>query len=205
MSTYKFYYFNGRGRSEACRLIFAAAGQEFEDIRYEPAEWPAHKSEMPLGQIPVLEYNGVKLPQSIAITRFLGKQFQLAGKDNFEQAKVDAVGDTINDMISDFAVSRRERDETKKQELTNKFLSEDLPKHLRNIDTIAKLYSDGGPYFVGNNLTWVDLLFYDMGETMLGLDGNCFDKFPWLQQNRAEVAKQPKVAEYLKNRPKTAF
>ena len=51
----------------------------------------------------------------------------------------------------------------------------------------------------------VDLLFYDIGETMLGLDGNCFDKFPWFQQNRAEVAKQPKVAEYLKNRPKRHF
>jgi glutathione S-transferase len=51
---------------------------------------------MPLGQMPVLEVDGVKLPQSITICRFLAKQFQLAGKDNFEQAKADAVVDTNN-------------------------------------------------------------------------------------------------------------
>jgi len=56
-----------------------------------------HKAEMPLGQMPVLEFDGIKLTQSLSIARFLAKQFQLAGKDNFEQAKVDAVVDTIID------------------------------------------------------------------------------------------------------------
>ncbi|CAF5025734.1 unnamed protein product, partial [Rotaria sp. Silwood1] len=79
MVTYKLYYFNGRGRAEVARLIFAAANQKYEDIRYERDEWPSHKSEMPLGQMPVLEYNGTKLPQSLSIARFLAKQFQLAG------------------------------------------------------------------------------------------------------------------------------
>ncbi|CAF4653948.1 unnamed protein product, partial [Rotaria sp. Silwood2] len=58
MSTYKLYYFNGRGRAEVSRLIFAAAGQKYEDIRYERDQWPSHKSEMPLGQIPFLEFAG---------------------------------------------------------------------------------------------------------------------------------------------------
>ena len=64
MSTYKLYYFNGRGRAEVARLIFAAAGQKYVDIRWEHNEWPLHKGEMPLGQMPVLELDNVKLPQS---------------------------------------------------------------------------------------------------------------------------------------------
>jgi hypothetical protein len=34
---------------------------------------------------------------------------------------------------------------------------------------------------------------------------NSLDSNPWLKQNRAEVEKQPKIAEYLKNRPKSSF
>jgi glutathione S-transferase len=207
MSTYKLHYFNGRGYAEASRLILTAAGQKFEDIRYERGsdEWTARKPEMPLGQVPVLEFNGAKLPQSKTIARFLAKQFQLAGKDNFEQAKVDAVVDTIYDLVAALLPSRIEKDEVKKQELTKKFMDEDLPKHLKNLETLGKLYGDGGPYFVGKQLTWADLLFYDFGQTFLEMDGNCLNNYAWLQKNRAEVEKQPKIAEYLKNRPKTSF
>ncbi|CAF1034213.1 unnamed protein product [Rotaria sp. Silwood1] len=205
MSTYKLYYFNGRGRAEVARLIFAAASQKYEDIRYERDEWPSHKAETPLGQIPVLEFDGVKLPQSMAIARFLAKQFQLAGKDNFEQAKVDAVADTLSDVVAAFVPIRREQDEAKKPELIKKFQTEELPKHLKNLEVLGKLYGNGGHFFVGNHLTWVDLYFYDLGETLLGLAATGLDTHPWLKQNRAEVEKQPKIAEYLKNRPKTPF
>jgi glutathione S-transferase len=205
MSTYKLYYFNGRGRAEVARLIFAAAGEKYEDIRFEHEQWPSHKPDMPLGQVPVLEFNGAKLPQTMAIARFLAKQFQLAGKDNFEQAKVDAVGDTISDLIMAYMPSRTEKDETKKQELTKKFVAEELPKHLKNLEVLGKLYGSGGRYFVGNNLTWVDLFFYDIGEKILEVDENIFNSYPWLKQNRVEVEKQPRIAEHLKNRPKTKF
>jgi glutathione S-transferase len=205
MSTYKLYYFNGRGRAEIARLIFAAAGQKYVDIRYEHGEWPTHKGEMPLGQMPVLEFDNVKLPQSGTIARFLAQQFQLAGKDNLEQAKVDAVVDTIGDTMTKFLPARFEKDDVKKQELIKTFFADELPKHLQNLEVLAKLYGNGGPFFVGNQLTWADLLFYDVLQIFLELDADCLNNHSWLKQNRAEVEKQPKIAEYLKNRPKTAF
>ncbi|CAF1248475.1 unnamed protein product [Didymodactylos carnosus] len=120
MSTYKLYYFNGRGRAEIIRLIFAQAGQKYEDIRYEHADWPNHKHEMPLGQMPVLEVDGQKIPQSMTIARFLAKQFNLAGKNNLEQAKVDSVIDTIGDLMQIFLkVIFHEKDESKKEEGKN--------------------------------------------------------------------------------------
>ena len=39
MSGYKLYYFNSRGRAEICRLAFAAAKIEYEDIRFNREEW----------------------------------------------------------------------------------------------------------------------------------------------------------------------
>ncbi|CAF3355234.1 unnamed protein product [Rotaria sp. Silwood2] len=205
MSIYKLFYFNIRARAEISRLIFAAAGQKFEDVRYERNEWSSHKNEMPLGQVPVLEYNGTKLPQSKSIARFLAKQFHLAGRDNFEQAKVDAVVDTISDAMMVFMPIRRQEDEMKKKELMGKFFADQLPKHLKNLDVLGKLYSNGGPFFVDNHLTWADLYFYDIIETFLYVDENCLNNYSWLKQNRAEVEKQPRIAEYLKNRSKSTF
>ena len=44
MSGFKLYYFKGRGRAEMCRLSFAAAKIDFEDIRLEGEEWAKEKA-----------------------------------------------------------------------------------------------------------------------------------------------------------------
>ncbi|CAF1208582.1 unnamed protein product [Rotaria sp. Silwood1] len=104
--------FNNCGRGEVPRLIFAAAGQKYEDIHYEDDEWLLHKSEMPM-----LEVDSTKLPQSKVIARFLANS---------------------------------------------------------------------------------------MNKMMLK-EKNFLNSYPLLKQNRAEVEKQPKIADYLKNRSKTSI
>jgi glutathione S-transferase len=187
------------------RLIFATAGQQFEDIRYEGSEWPSHKSKMPLGQMPVLEVDGVKLLQSLSIARFLAKQFNLAGKDNLEQAKVDSVVDTMTDAMDQLGPIRRQVDEAKKQANMQQFLVDVLPKHMQNLEILAKVYSNDGPFFVGDHLTWCDLFVYDMLETVLQIDDSVLSHYSWLKHNRQEVEKQPNIAAYLQSRSKTQF
>ena len=187
------------------RLIFATVGQQFEDIRYESSEWPSYKSKMPLGQMPVLEVDELKLPQSLSIARFLAKQFNLAGKDNLEQAKVDAVVDTMTDAMDRLGPIRRQVDEAKKQADMQQFLVDVLPKHMQNLETLAKAYSNDGPFFVGDHLTWCDLFVYDMLESVLQIDDSVLSHYSWLQRNRQEVEKQPNIAAYLQSRSKTPF
>ena len=43
MSSIKIIYFNTRGRAELSKLIAAAGGLEFEDVRVEGADWPKLK------------------------------------------------------------------------------------------------------------------------------------------------------------------
>jgi len=43
MTQYKLTYFNLRARGEIARLIFAAAGVQFEDNRVEFSQWPELK------------------------------------------------------------------------------------------------------------------------------------------------------------------
>ena len=43
MPNYTLYYFNGRGRAEICRMMFAAAGIKYTDKRFEFSEWDRYR------------------------------------------------------------------------------------------------------------------------------------------------------------------
>ncbi|CAF4156348.1 unnamed protein product, partial [Adineta steineri] len=74
-----------------------------------------------------------------------------------------------------------------------------------NLETLSKAYSNGGSFFVGNNLTFADLCVYDVLENILEVDANTLDQYLWLKTNREEVAKNTNIAAYLKNRSQTEF
>lgn len=75
MPQYKLYYFDLKGRAEVIRMLFAIAGQKYEDIRFTLDKWPEYKAKAPFGQCPYLEVidgeNTLLLAQSAAISNFL--------------------------------------------------------------------------------------------------------------------------------------
>ncbi|PIO69367.1 glutathione S-transferase protein [Teladorsagia circumcincta] len=101
MVHYRLLYFDGRGRAEVARQLFALANQEYVDVRITHEEWPKHKPEMPFGQLPVLDVDGKLLGQSHAINRYLARQFGFAGKSPFEEALVDAFADQYRDFYTE--------------------------------------------------------------------------------------------------------
>ena len=76
-------------------MLFAAAGQQYEDFRFEREDWPKHKPNQPFHQAPVLEIKDgesvFQLAQSNAIARYLARKFNLAGQNDLEIAKADMV------------------------------------------------------------------------------------------------------------------
>lgn len=51
-----------------------------------------------MGQMPVLEVDGKRAHQSLAMARYLSKQVGLNGADDWEDLEIDTVVDTINDF-----------------------------------------------------------------------------------------------------------
>jgi glutathione S-transferase len=89
MPSYTLNYFYSRGRAELTRLVFTTAGVSFTDTRLNRStDWPAKEGETPLGQLPYLTVDDVKLPQSIAIARFAARETDLAGRTNLEQVNL---------------------------------------------------------------------------------------------------------------------
>lgn len=51
-----------------------------------------------MGQIPILDVDGKRVHQSIAIARFVAKRVGLAGATDWENLLIDVAVDTINDF-----------------------------------------------------------------------------------------------------------
>merc|ERR1711936_570142 len=101
----KLTYFNLRGRAEPSRLLLAYGGIKFEDCRLTPAfedpkEWLKLKPNTPYGSLPLLEWDGTCIAQSMAVARFLAREVGLAGRDNMEAAQIDEIIDAVNDLLS---------------------------------------------------------------------------------------------------------
>lgn len=54
---------------------------------------------MPFGFLPVLEFEGKKIGESIAIARYLAKEADLRGHDEWEDFEIDSVVDSIRDLV----------------------------------------------------------------------------------------------------------
>jgi len=206
MSTYKLNYFDGRGRAEIVRLIFAAAGVKYTDNRIKKEDWPAQKAGTPFGQLPVLEVDGVKLCQSNTCARYLARKFNLAGKTDLDQARVDMFVDCLEDSLKPILTFFFEKDETKKAEAKKKYVEEQLPAYLTLLEGLLVSNAGGDGYLVGPELTWADLAFLNfVAWTAMAGSDNPLAKFPKLKALKEKVEKLPKIAEWIASRPKTDF
>jgi len=209
MSGYKLHYFNVRAKGELIRLTFAAAGVEFEDVRYRPPvpgvegdglEWNDEaKAGMPLGQLPVLEVDGQKFAQSAAIARFVAKKHGLMGADDVEALKVDMVLETMwPDVAAKCFGIFWEKDEEKKTTM-KEGLGKSIPVLLKKVANWIK-----GDFFLGANISLADLAILDaMSIVDVFLPGTEVPEA--MAKVLANAKAHAGVKKWLETRPKTDF
>jgi len=198
---YKLTYFDLRGRAEPARLVFALAGQEYEDVRIKREEWPALKQTLTWGQIPVLQVGDKTIAQSGTIIRFLGRRFNLAGSNDFEMAKCEELADAMTDVQTEWSKAIFfEKDETKKAAALKTLKEESLPKYLGTFNKIQG--ENGGNFLVGKSATWADVWVANALEQFEGTFGaELLDKYPNLKKMKTALFAIPSVKAYVDKRP----
>merc|ERR1711874_511375 len=196
----KLTYFDLRARGEPCRLLLAYGGIKYEDERIAPpwdptSTWASLKPTTPFGQLPVLNWDGVEICQSMAAARFIAREVGLAGNNSLEQAQVDEVVDVIQDLINAWVKLYFAKDE----EGLKKFADVTLQTALTQLE--KKLTARGGQYFVGNNLTWADLHVFMYATD--AVDKAVLAKFPKLANLTERVGNVPNIKAWVESRPKT--
>lgn len=215
----KLTYFNGRGLAETSRILFAISGEEYEDFRYplEIIDWATHdmkKEEFEqdkkdgkllgsLNKLPSLELDGVVIPQSKAIERFLAGRFNLMGENSVQAATIDSICECVRDFKDMYqkvrALPEEEKDEGMKEWFTVTLVEK--------LGLLENLLSEGG-FSVGGKLSLADVVlfsfitqFFDNHEASY----NATLATPKLRAIVDTVASHEKVIEWIEKRPKTAF
>ncbi|XP_011309957.1 glutathione S-transferase [Fopius arisanus] len=201
MPTYKVIYFPVKALAEPIRFLLSYGGVEFEDERFDRADWPAIKPTMPFGQTPVLEVDGKKIHQSTAICRYLAKQFGLAGKNDWENLEIDAAIDTIHDLRLKIGAYSYETNEVAKEEKKGPLFKDVVPFYLERLD--AQVKKNGG-YFIGGRLTWADLVFAGLLDYLNFMAKfNLIEKYENLKALNEKVLAEPKIKAWVDKRPVT--
>ncbi|KAL5481716.1 hypothetical protein EMCRGX_G021944 [Ephydatia muelleri] len=205
MSTYKLTYFNAKGRAELTRLVFAQAGVEYTDERLTFEEWPARSPHTPFGVLPVLEVDGKQLGGSLVIARYVAEKHGVAGSNDFENALIASILDSVSDLQLQLHPWWSEKDEAKKAELLKELTEHGIPAALANFEKFAAGNSDG--WLVGSKPTYGDLCVFnvlDFLSTFLHIP-TVLEKFPALSQLKKNVESLPNIAKWIQTRPQTPF
>merc|ERR1719312_1144875 len=154
--------------------------------------------------VPELEYDGFVLGETNAIVSFLGKEFNMAGKDNKEAARCEMVVNMIGDFITKAGKIRFEQDEEKKKVMKAEFEEKTVPQFVGSM--MKLLVANGGKNLVGNGVTYADIALACLLESMISIDPSAASKMPpQIEGLRKMIMENPKIKAWLNRRPKTPF
>jgi glutathione S-transferase len=203
-TTYEVIYFAVHGRAEPIRLLLALAGQPFKNRPFERDEWPKLKTEMPLGQVPVLverDEDGERVvPQSQAILRHLARKFGLAGKNEAEMLAIDVVAETVLDAsagLSALIYGPGRGDAA----VFAKHFGEVWPMHGKRLEKLLAQNASNSGFFVGAQASYADVFAFQVLHAKLTLSPTALDAFPTLRAFHDRMAALPQWKGYIDARP----
>lgn len=162
-ATAKLYYFHGRGRSQQARWVLAAAGIPFENVCLSTAQEMQQlraSGKLTFNQVPMLEINGMRLTQSMAIVRHAARLGGLDGKTPAESARIDEILEGISDARGCIIAYPFQPDAV-----------QIVRRHLQSMQRYFPVFEAGiksngnAPFSVGAELTVADILLAELVES----------------------------------------
>ena len=199
-------YFNIRGIAQPIRLLLNYIGVEYNDKRYEfgpghsmadkeslTKHWTADKSNLGL-DFPFLPYyidGDLKLSQSMAILRYLGRKYGLSATDDETMARQDMVEQQISDLRMTFMMQMSMN------------WTDDKDQQLKNItDSIVPLlqllekYLGEKEWLLGQ-INYVDFLAYETLNWIRQFSPQTMEKFANLSQYLLRYESLEPIKKYM--------
>merc|ERR1712241_1148406 len=194
-------YWDIRGLAQPIRMLLEYSGAEYKDIRYKcgPApgfdlsEWTSVKPNLGLDfpNLPYLIDGNIKITQSNAVLRYLGRKFGLDGKTEEDKVRVDMMCDNAMDFRNGFVG------------LSYNPNFDDLKAgYIKDLEPKLKKFSEflgNRKFFSADYLTYPDFHMYEMLYSHLQLAPGELIKFPNLIGFLNRIENLPRVGDFLKS------
>ena len=180
------HYWGIKARAQLAILVAAYAGQEL--IWNKEPDWPGLKPATPFGQLPFLEDGDVKIAQSGAIARYLGRKFGLQGESDADFAQSEQLIEESQDIFT--AVAKAQYSPNKAEAYTEAFATE-VPKHFELLEKLLQ-----GDKFTSATTTG-EIAIFGVINIILDLEAGALANFPGLQAFYNRIAANPGVAAYI--------
>jgi glutathione S-transferase len=131
----------------------------------------------------------------------LAKKFNLAGKDELEQAEADSYAAQVSDFLSEIFKARYDPDEARKLELTKKLQEEVEPQQLGIFE--SRLAQTGSGTLVASGLTYADFYLSLVVDRLGDRREAVLAKFPHVKKLTEKVNTHPRIVEWVAKRPVT--
>ncbi|XP_023577435.1 glutathione S-transferase Mu 1 isoform X3 [Octodon degus] len=176
-------YWDIRGLAHAIRLLLEYTDTSYEEKRYsmgdapdyDRSQWLNEKFKLGLDfpNLPYLIDGTHKLTQSNAILRYIARKHNLCGETEEEKIRVDILENQTVDISDQLATLCYSPNFEKLR-----------PEYLEQLPGKMKLFSDflgKQQWFVGDKITYVDFLAYDILDLHRIFDPKCLEAFPNLK------------------------
>uniref|UniRef100_U3BQG3 Glutathione S-transferase n=1 Tax=Callithrix jacchus TaxID=9483 RepID=U3BQG3_CALJA len=194
-------YWDIRGLAHAIRLLLEYTDSSYEEKKYTMGDAPDYdrsqwlKEKFKLGldfpNLPYLIDGAHKITQSNAILRYIARKHSLCGETEEEKIWEDILENQLMDNRMQLARLCYDPDfERLKLE------------YLEGLPEMLKLYSQflgKRPWFLGDKITFVDFIAYDVLERNQVFEPTCLDAFPNLKDFISRFEGLEKISAYMKS------
>ncbi|BFZ08991.1 hypothetical protein BsWGS_12030 [Bradybaena similaris] len=203
----RYLYFNARARGELPRLICAATGIDYIDERLEDSVWESkYKSKTPYGQIPVVEIDGKLYAQKLAISLYFARKGGLypTNASPLDLLKIDHALLFSEEILEDYVSAMTKKYFHNEPEPVEKVKAEIFPQKLPRLEKLLR--ENGTGYYVGNQLTIVDLSAFDVTEHVVYAMGQEYlNSFPLIKAHFEKVGQLDGIKKYVASRPPSQY
>ncbi|GMT15471.1 hypothetical protein PFISCL1PPCAC_6768 [Pristionchus fissidentatus] len=208
MPHYKLTYFHLRARGEPIRMMFAIAGVPLEDHRVEFQDWKdvSKSASTPFSALPMLEVDGVKIAQTLAILRYISRETGYAGPDNLSAALADSLADQYADFTMAFVPWHIVNVGFVPGDKDALYESTYIPARAKHFPFFEEALKKSTTGWIANTpeLTHADVFIASGIEWLTRVDPNAdklFEGFPLLEAHYKKFFAHPKLEKYLEERP----